>query len=105
MKELLRKSKRAEKTADPASEQNTVQNDDAENVSRHAFARGGKSVLQRAQGARTRSAGAGIAIQSRCAHGFQGVLVDLTREKALDIGVCQQGCIELNESSFGGDER
>ena len=60
--------------------------------------------MQCAQGAGPDGAGAGVAIEARHAQGLEGAGIDIALDEALEMGVVQQGGIELDQPPPGGNQ-
>ena len=90
MQQLLNKPQRAEPAADGAAQHEAVEHQDTEDVKADLLVCGADGVLQGAQRAGPDSARAGIAVEARHTDALGGrglALVDLTLEKALDMGI------------------
>ena len=79
----------------------SMNHDDCKHIVRCGFSAGGKRILQRAKRASTRCTGAGIAVEAGGADVFQGTLVDLSVSESFEIGIEEQGGIDLNQLSLG----
>ena len=104
VQQLLNEPEGAEPAADRAPEDQAVEHQDTEDVPADLLVGGADGVLQGAQRAGPHRAGAGIAVEAGNTEPLgRGAfaLVDLALDKAFDMGVIQQGAVELNEPSLG----
>ena len=75
VQQLLKPSKGAQKAADPAPQKCAQKDEDAHNVVEYLVLGGADHRLQGANGAGCRGGGAGVTVQPRNAHAFQGAAV------------------------------
>ena len=99
VQQLLDQPQGAEPPADGTPEDDAEEQDDAHNIPAGPVTAGGQGVLDRAQGAGTHSAGAGIAVEARDAGVFGFSLIDLAGDESFQVRVVQQRAVKLNESS------
>ena len=94
MKQVLNESKGAYPTANAAAKDDTVQQQNAENIEEGTFSCI-KGVLQRTQRARCAGSGAGVAVQTRGAEKFcaGGIGIDPTGKETFHVSIQQQAKI------------
>ena len=97
MEKLLDQAQRAQPAADRPPQDHAEEHDDAQHIPARPMPGGGQRVLYGAQRAGTHRAGAGIAVEAGNAGVLRVAGVDSSINEALDIGVVQQGRIQLDE--------
>ena len=101
MQKLLDHAKGAQPAADYPTQGQAEEQQQAYHIEGRPVGRGGNGVLQRPQRARGNGPGAGIAIETGHAKGFEGAGIDGALPEALDMGVIEQHGIELHQPPPG----
>ena len=102
VQQLLDQPQGAEPPADGAAQNDPEQQEDAQHIPPGPVAGGAQGVLDAAQGAGGHGPGAGIAVKAGGAGVFGVPVINIPLDKAFQIGVVQQGRIQLHQPSGGG---
>ena len=103
IKQFLDQTKGAEPAADHPAKEHGVEYQDTADIVDGTFI-GTERALQRTQGTGADGAGAGIAVDAGDAELLRASLIDIAGCEALEIGVEQQGAVELDDLAPGGDQ-
>ena len=104
MQQFLNQSKGAEPSADRTAKDQPVEHENTEHIEADLLVAGADGVLQRAERTCPDCAGTGIAIEPRNTDSFgcRGfALIDFPLQEAPEMGVIEQGTVELDEPSLG----
>ena len=98
--EILNESEGAEVSADPASEKERVEQDDAHHIIGDRLVSRRQRILKRAEWAGCRCSGAGITAETGRADTLELALINSAVAEALEICIEEKSGVKLNESAL-----
>ena len=100
VKKVLNESEGAEESADPTSEEEGVEQNNADHIVGDRLVCRRQRILKRAEGACRRCRGAGITVDSGCTDAFERTLINASVAEALEVCVEEKGGVELYETAL-----